>query len=99
MRRRLSLAAVYLLVLFTGLPGLAFAHELQPGSLELQQLTSDRYEVIWRAPIYYGKPHPAKLQLPEDWQHGRYIQPSDSCRILHYIGGLWRWRLVRSMAV
>jgi hydrogenase/urease accessory protein HupE len=24
--------------------------------------------VIWRAPIYYGKAHPARLQLPEQWQ-------------------------------
>jgi len=46
----------------------AFAHQLQPSSLELRQLTPERYEVIWRAPIYYGKPHPAKLQLPEHWQ-------------------------------
>ncbi len=44
------------------------AHELQPSSLEVRQLTSERYEVIWRAPIYYKKPHPAKLQLPEQWQ-------------------------------
>jgi len=46
----------------------AFAHELQPSSLEIRQLTQDRYEVIWRAPIYYRKPHPAKLQLPEQWK-------------------------------
>ena len=48
--------------------GQAFAHELQPSSLEVRQLTSERFEVIWRAPIYYKKPHPAKLQLPEHWQ-------------------------------
>jgi hydrogenase/urease accessory protein HupE len=44
------------------------AHELQPGSLEIRQLTPDRYELIWRAPIYYNKPHPAKLQMPASWQ-------------------------------
>ena len=44
------------------------AHELQPSSLEVRQLTPERYEVIWRAPIYYKKSHPAKLQLPEQWQ-------------------------------
>ena len=48
--------------------GQAAAHELQPGSLDVRQLTSERFEVIWRAPIYYGKPHPATLQLPEHWQ-------------------------------
>jgi hydrogenase/urease accessory protein HupE len=45
----------------------ALAHESQPGLLELRQLGPERYEVIWRAPIYYGRPHPAELQLPEDW--------------------------------
>ena len=57
-----------LLMICDGFAGPAFAHELQPGSLELRQLTAQRFEVIWRAPIYYGKPHPAKMQLPEQWQ-------------------------------
>jgi hypothetical protein len=46
----------------------ATAHESQPGLLEIRQLASDRYEVIWRAPIYYGEPHPARLELPAGWQ-------------------------------
>ena len=45
----------------------ALAHESQPGLLELHQLGPARYEVIWRAPVYYGKPHPARLELPQDW--------------------------------
>ena len=57
-----------LLVMSTGFAQQAFAHELQPGSLEVRQLTQDRYEVMWRAPIYFKKPHPARLQLPEQWQ-------------------------------
>jgi len=44
------------------------AHESQPGTLELRQVAKDRYEVTWRAPIYYGKPHPARLELPADWK-------------------------------
>jgi hydrogenase/urease accessory protein HupE len=56
------------LLLWTGLAGLVQAHELQPSSMELRQLTSERFEVIWRAPVYYRKPHPAQLQLPETWQ-------------------------------
>jgi hydrogenase/urease accessory protein HupE len=44
------------------------AHELQPSSMELRQLTSERFEVIWRAPVYYRKPHPAQLQLPDTWK-------------------------------
>ncbi len=58
----------FLLVLaFTGW-GQALAHESQPGLLEIKQLSNDRYEVTWRAPVYYGQPHPASVQLPEAWQ-------------------------------
>jgi len=46
----------------------ALAHESQPGLLELNQLAENRYEVVWRAPIYYGQPHPARVELPEDWR-------------------------------
>ena len=68
MKRNYTLYIGLLLVVCTGMFAQAFAHQLQPSSLELRQLTPERYEVIWRAPIYYGKPHPAKLQLPEHWQ-------------------------------
>ena len=68
MKRSYTLLAGLLLVVCAGIFGQVFAHELQPSSLELRQLTPERYEVIWRAPIYYGKAHPARLQLPEQWQ-------------------------------
>lgn len=57
-----------LLVLTLAGCGRALAHESQPGLLEINQLSSDRYEIVWRAPIYYGRPHPASVQLPETWQ-------------------------------
>lgn len=60
--------SMWLIFSFSFFFGQAFAHELQPGSLELRQLTPERFEVIWKAPIYYGKAHPARLQLPEHWQ-------------------------------
>ena len=65
MRKSLTLLFTFisLIVLQT-----ASAHESQPGSLEMKQLGPDRWKITWRAPIYYGKPHPARLQLPEDWQ-------------------------------
>lgn len=44
------------------------AHESQPGTVELRQVGRDRYEVTWRAPIYYGMPHPARLELPPGWK-------------------------------
>lgn len=66
MRLLLSLAVI--LLLCSGLFTEAAAHETQPGSLELRQVTAERYEVIWRAPLYYGRLHPARLVLPDHWQ-------------------------------
>jgi hypothetical protein len=66
--RRACFSICFSVMLIAGMLSQAFAHELQPSSLEVRQLTQDRYEVIWRAPIYYRKPHPAKLQLPKHWK-------------------------------
>lgn len=60
----LTLALLLILGAHTGV----FAHESQPGTLELRQVGTDRYEVIWRAPMYYGQPHRARLELPEHWK-------------------------------
>jgi hydrogenase/urease accessory protein HupE len=68
MRRTLASLLLALLALCAGLTGDSSAHESQPGVLELKQLAATRHEVTWRAPIYYGRPHPARLQLPDDWQ-------------------------------
>lgn len=64
--RRGLTALLLLLAGFCSTPGVA--HESQPALLELRQLTPERWEVAWRAPIYYGRPHPARLALPADWQ-------------------------------
>ena len=50
------------------LPGIAQAHESRPGSLDIKQMAGNRYEVVWKAPIYCGRPHPARLELPKHWQ-------------------------------
>src|SRR5512136_1398912 len=63
-----SLAFVLILVLVFGLCAALHAHESQPGTLELRQVHKDRYEVTWRTPIYFGQPHPARLELPEGWK-------------------------------
>lgn len=64
-----SLSRVALAVfLALALPVIAHAHESQPGSLDIRQLSADRYDVVWKAPIYYGRPHPARLALPASWQ-------------------------------
>lgn len=52
-------------ILVPMLPRFARGHESQPGSLDMRQLAGDRYEVVWKAPIYYGRPHPARVELPE----------------------------------
>lgn len=59
---------VFLLLISALFAGQAIAHESQPGLLEIRQLGPVRYEVIWRAPIYYGEPHPASLALPGNWK-------------------------------
>jgi len=65
---RRDLLVAYVLLSWVALSGVARAHESQPGLLALEQLGPDRYEVTWRAPVYYGRPHPARVQLPETWQ-------------------------------
>jgi len=60
--------SVFLLLFCAALSSPLLAHELQPGSLEIRQLTAERYELIWRAPIYYNKPHPARLKIPTSWK-------------------------------
>jgi hydrogenase/urease accessory protein HupE len=60
--------ATLALIMYVGVCSVANAHESQPGALELREVAKDRYEVTWRAPIYYGRPHPARLELPGDWK-------------------------------
>ena len=70
---RLAWFFVSLLLIASIVP--AFAHESQPGTLEIKQLAANRYDVLWKAPIYYGKPHPARLQMPENWKE--IVQPTE----------------------
>ncbi|WP_136808242.1 HupE/UreJ family protein [Desulfosediminicola flagellatus] len=66
------LLMIFLFFLCGGAP--AFGHESQPGTLEITQLAPQKYEVTWKAPIYYGEPHPASLVLPDNWQN--IVQPT-----------------------
>lgn len=63
---RLRTIALTLAWSATALP--ALAHESQPGLLSIDQVAETRYRISWRAPIYYGQPHPARLELPEAWR-------------------------------
>jgi len=61
--------AALVLISLIGTGAAVSAHESQPGTLDLRQVDKDRYEVTWRAPIYYGQPHPARLALPDEWKN------------------------------
>jgi len=61
--------AALVLISLIGTGAAVCAHESQPGTLDLRQVAKDRYEVLWRAPIYYGQPHPARLALPDEWKN------------------------------
>jgi hydrogenase/urease accessory protein HupE len=82
------LAGLCLLLLAAGFAGQPAAHELQPSSFELRQLTPERYEIIWRAPTYSRKPHPARLQLPDNWQ------PAGAAKVTRLADGALHRRLV-----
>jgi len=71
----MRIAGILVAMLLGVCAGPSFAHESQPGTLDIKQLTADRYDVIWRAPIYYGKPHPARLILPGKWKN--IVQPTE----------------------
>jgi len=75
MMRRLAPALLILLIFIGGIVRSASSHESQPGTLELRQVAKDRYEVTWRAPIYYGQPHPARLELPDLWK--TVVEPTE----------------------
>ena len=75
MMKRLLLALLIMLLSVSGFVQSASCHESQPGTLELRQVAQDRYEVIWRAPIYYGRPHPARLELPDSWK--TVVEPTE----------------------
>lgn len=70
-------SVIVALALIWGVVGCAsvFAHESQPATLELRQVATSRYEITWRAPFYYGMPHPAKIELPDDWHD--VVQPTE----------------------
>ncbi|MEX3071272.1 HupE/UreJ family protein [Vibrio alginolyticus] len=57
-----------ILLLLVTFSKIANAHESQPGVVDITQLDEQRYQVVWQAPVYYGKPHPAELMLPDSWQ-------------------------------
>ena len=68
MSKLIQLFITLMLLMAALLPGYSLAHELQPGTLEMRQISAQSYELTWRAPNYFKKPHPARLALPAEWQ-------------------------------
>ena len=62
---RLCLAAGCLLLLDVFLAPQATAHEIRPAYLEINRIGPDRYDVLWRTPVFSGKRLPVVLRLPD----------------------------------
>lgn len=62
MRHAVALALVVVWVL-AAIP--CSAHETRPFYLEIKEVAQNRYTVIWREPLYYGRRLPVVLQLPD----------------------------------
>src|SRR5690606_8061358 len=56
-------AAAFCLVLLGLLPP-GQAHEIRPAYLQIDQVGPDRYEVLWRTPLFSGKRLPVALRFP-----------------------------------
>jgi len=61
--RRWSLVLVLLVAALVGTP--ASAHEVRPAYLELVQVSSDRYEVLWKVPALGDRRLAIYVQFPE----------------------------------
>jgi len=51
-----------------GARGVALGHETRPAAVDIREIPGGRYEVLWRAPLYYGRRLPVEMVLPSNWQ-------------------------------
>ena len=47
----------------------AWAHEVRPGYLELEETAAGRFSILWRTPVLSGRRLPVLLKLPDDVQN------------------------------
>ena len=52
------------LLLLWGL-GVAWAHDARPAYLEISEVGGERYDVLWRTPVFSGMPLPVELRFAE----------------------------------
>ena len=62
MKQILLRFGLWLVVLLVACP--AWAHESRPAYLEINEIGSGRYSVLWRTPVTAGMPLPVRLQMP-----------------------------------
>ena len=67
MWKRLAHSAAFVAVVFmlASMSGV-LAHEFRPAYLQITEIGSDRYDVIWRTPLLSGQRLPVVLKLPSD---------------------------------
>ena len=70
------------------LPALTGAHEVRPAYLELREVESQRYEVVWKQPMVGDRRLRLELQLPEACTPETSIRPEVAGGAL-----LQRWRI------
>ena len=65
LRARVWLVASYSLMAALAGIGIATAHEIRPAYLQIDQIGPERYDVLWRTPLFSGKRLPVALVFPD----------------------------------
>jgi len=66
LRRTCLFAVAVVAALCLARPAAAWAHETRPAVLELRETAPERYDVLWRTPLFEGQRLPFALNFPED---------------------------------
>src|SRR3984893_7441560 len=64
--RRLEVALIGLLAALMLPPPLACAHEVRPAYLQIDEVGTGRYQLLWRTPVLSGMRLPVVLRLPDE---------------------------------
>ena len=81
---RLFLASLFVILL----PAPTAAHEVRPAYLELREIETERYDVVWKQPMVGNRRLRLELQLPESCSPETVVRPEVAGGAL-----LQRWRI------
>lgn len=73
-RRWLWLLIASLVSLLAGAAA-GHAHEIRPAYLEINQIGPDRYDILWRTPLFSGRRLPVALRFPDGVRHA--VEPNE----------------------